>query len=195
MMRPLAATQGVSVTMMHRPTTCLSVLFALTIALGVGCGGEKETAAPSPAGSAEVAADPAAAAAPGAPTAEKTKVIEGADPTDERFTVTIDRPADAVVGTEAKVKITIVPKDPWHMNLEFPTSLAVNPPDGVSLAKAEQKKEDVLRLDEGGCEYEVGFTPSAAGEKSFTGKLKFAVCQDEACAPVTKDVEFRVAVK
>ena len=194
MMRPLAAAQGESPTMMHRPTIHVSVLFALTIALGAGCGGEKETAAPAPADSAEVAVAPAAAA-PSAPAAEKTKVIEGADPTDERFTVKIDPPADAAVGAEAKVKITIVPKDPWHMNLDFPTSLAVRPPDGVTLAKAEQKKEDVLRLDESGCEYEVGFTPSAAGEKSFTGKLKFAVCQDEACAPVTKDVEFRVAVK
>ncbi len=179
--------------MMHRPTTSLSVLFALTLALGAGCGGEKETAAPAPA-PAEVAAAPAAAT-PSAPATEKTKVIDGADPTDERFTLKIDSPADAAVGAESKVKITIVPKDPWHMNLDFPTSLAVRPPDGVTLAKAEQKKEDVLRLDESGCEYEVGFTPSAAGEKSFTGKLKFAVCQDEACAPVTKDVEFRVAVK
>ncbi len=176
-----------------------SVLSALALVFAVGCGGDKETAAPASSSAAEAAAGPAAgaddAAAPKAPEGEKTKVIDGPDPADERFTVKIDPPADASVGAEGKVKVTVLPKEPWHMNLDYPTSLAVNSPTDVKLAKESLAKEDVLRLEDSGLEYEVAFTPSAAGDKSFTGELKFAVCQDDACAPVTQAVDFRVAVK
>ena len=176
-----------------------SVLGALALVFAVGCGGDKETAAPASSSAAEAAAGPAAgaddAAAAKAPEGEKTKVIDGPDPADERFTVKIDPPADASVGAEGKVKVTVLPKDPWHMNLDYPTSLAVNSPTDVKLAKERLAKEDVLRLEDSGLEYEVAFTPSAAGDKSFTGELKFAVCQDDACAPVTQAVDFRVAVK
>ncbi|MCB9566600.1 MAG: hypothetical protein H6710_05205 [Myxococcales bacterium] len=165
----------------------------LALTLAVGCGGDKPTTAKAP----EAAPEKTEKTPETAPEAggEKVKTIEGGDPADDRFTLNIEPPADAAVGAEGKVKLSIVPTAPWHMNLDYPTTLAISPPSGVTLAKAELKKDDALRLDDGGCEYEVAFTPSAAGDASFTGKLKFAVCQDDACAPVEKDVEFRVAVK
>ena len=124
-----------------------------------------------------------------------TKVIAGEDPTAARYEMRVEPPADAVAGREGTVKVTIVPKAPWHMNLDFPTSLALSPPDGVTLAKAELKKADARKLDENSAEFDVKFTPAAAGDKQFTGKFKFAVCQDEACSPVTEVVAFKVAVK
>ncbi|MCA9661118.1 MAG: hypothetical protein KC486_22445 [Myxococcales bacterium] len=168
----------------------------LTLGASVGCGGDKETSAPAKDAEAAKPADGAAPADAAKPEiAEKTKVVDGADPADERFDLKIEPPADAAVGAEGKVKVTIVPKDPWHMNLDYPTSLAVSSPSDVTLAKDTLAKDDLLRLDDNGCEMEVAFTPTAAGDKAFTGQLKFAVCQDDACAPVTKDVEFKVAVK
>jgi len=191
-----SASPGERVKMTHRTTTAPLSLLALALAMTVGCGGDKETAAPASSSAAEASpATPAADAEKAPPVAEKTKVIEGGDPADDRYTLKIDPPAEAAVGAEGKVKVTVVPKAPWHMNLDYPTSLAMNPAADVTLAKAEQKMEDVLRLEESGCEYEVAFTPTAAGDKSFTGEIKFAVCQDDACAPVTKSVEFQVAVK
>jgi len=125
----------------------------------------------------------------------KTKVIEGAPPgSDERYALQIDAP-EAKAGQEAKVTVRVVPKDPWHMNLDFPTSLKLEAPAGITLANADMKKADAAKLDEKSCEFDVKFTPAAAGESRFTGKFKFAVCQDEACSPVTQDVEFKVAVK
>ena len=94
-----------------------------------------------------------------------------------------------------ELSVRVVPKQPWHMNLDFPTSLAIGAPDGVTLAKQELKKGDADKLDENSAEYSVKFTPAAAGDKAFTGKFKFAVCQDEACSPVTEEVAFKVAVK
>lgn len=138
--------------------------------------------------------EPTPAAEPG-DAEENVKVVEGAPPgKDDRYELSIDTP-EAKVGEEGKVTVKVVPKDPWHMNLDFPTSLKVEPPEGVQVAKAEQKKADAVTLDENSAQFDVAFTPTGAGDKTFTGKFKFAVCQDEACSPVTEDVEFKVAVK
>jgi hypothetical protein len=125
----------------------------------------------------------------------KTKVVEGAPPGGaENYALTIDAP-EAKAGQESTVKVRVVPKQPWHMNLDYPTSLKVEAPTGIALTKADMKKADATKLEEGSCEFDVKFTPASAGESTFTGKFKFAVCQDEACVPVTENVEFKVAVK
>ena len=41
----------------------------------------------------------------------------------------------------------------------------------------------------------MAFTAEKAGDTGFAGVLKFAVCRDEACAPVTEKVDFTVAVR
>ncbi len=186
---------------------------ALALLLG-GCSGESKPAAASPDGSKSAAADSAekpagdkagggvagvvdehkdaAASADG----EKVKVVEGPKAGgDERYDLLIEPPAEAKAGEAGKVTVKVVPKKPWHMNLDFPTSLKVDAPEGVTVANASQKKADAVKLDDEHCEFAVDFTPAAAGEQTFTGKFKFAVCQDEACAPVTEDLEFKVAVK
>ena len=126
--------------------------------------------------------------------AKKVKVVDGAAPSgDDRYELKIETP-EAESGKESKVTVRVVPKEPWHMNLDFPTSLKVEAPETVTLSKDDLKKADA-QLDEKACQFDVAFTPSAAGEQTFTGKFKFAVCQDEACSPVTEDLEFKAAVK
>lgn len=181
----------------------------LVIALGLGlsaCGGEAKPAAKTPAQSksaadegapadgksmGEVAADGVAAANAG----DKVKVVDGAAPGDDRYALQIEPPANATAGEKGEVVVRVVPKAPWHMNLDYPTSLSVDPSSGLTLANADMKKSDATRLDDESCEFAVGFTPTEAGEHTVTGKFKFAVCQDEACSPVTEDVSFKVAVK
>lgn len=180
---------------MFSPLRVISSLsFALVLA---ACGGESKPKAADAKSPDKAAPAPTAAADKdaGKPPDGGTKVIEGADPVDDRYTLRVEPPADAAAGREGTVKVTVVPKAPWHMNLDFPTTLAIGAPDGVTLAKAEMKKADADKLDENSAEYSVKFTPAAAGDKSFTGKFKFAVCQDEACSPVTEEVAFKVAVK
>ncbi len=125
----------------------------------------------------------------------KVKTIPGQDPADDRFALSIEPPAEAAAGAESVVKIKVLPKEPWHMNHDYPITLKIDPPGGVALAKTEQKKGDAVKFEDSGCEFDVSFTPSEAGEKTFSGQFRFAICQDEACAPVTESVEFRVAVK
>lgn len=81
------------------------------------------------------------------------------------------------------------------MNLDFPTSLKLDPPEGIALGKADLKKADATKLDDESCQFDVTYTPSKPGEQVITGTFKFAVCQDEACSPVTENVELKVAVK
>jgi len=181
----------------------------LALALSAACSGESKPAATSPAPegaktaeAAKPGAEPAEAAKPGAEPAEaaaegdKVKVVEGKAPgTDDRYALQIEPPAEAAAGQEAEVVVRVVPKEPWHMNLDFPTSLKLTPPDGITLANANLKKGDARTLDDSACEFAVKVTPGAAGEHTVTGQLKFAVCQDDACSPVTEDVELKVAAK
>jgi hypothetical protein len=189
----------------------VSALLLGALALSLACSGDPKPTAASPDGTDKAApaaetakpdedgslADKAAQAKADAQAAgEKVKVVEGtAAGGDERYDLLVQPPADAKAGQEGAVTVKVVPKQPWHMNLDFPTSLKMQAPEGVTLVNAEQKKADAVKLDEENCEFAVKFTPSAAGEQSFTGKFKFAVCQDEACAPVTEELEFKVAVK
>lgn len=157
-------------------------------------------AAPTPEGKdapkAEPVADKGADAASDKTAAaggEKVKVVDGAGG-DDRYALQIQPPADAKAGVEGTAVVKVVPKEPWHMNLEYPTSLKITAPDGLSVVNADLKKGDA-KLDESACEFAVTFNPEAAGEHEVSGKFKFAVCKDEACSPVTEEVQFKVAVK
>ena len=172
-----------------QPLGRLSVL--LVGALALGCAGDKQ-AAPAK-GAAEPTAKAPVASAP--PEANKIKEIEGKDPVDDRYTLTIEPPSEVTVGAASVVRVKVVPKAPWHMNLDFPTSLAVRAPADVTVARPEQRKPEAVRLDDNGAEFAIDFTPASAGDKSFTGTFKFAVCQDDACSQVNEDLEFKVAVK
>lgn len=176
----------------------ITLRISLLVLALAACGGEQKQAGPdakAPDAGKTAATTPQTPAATPPAGADKVKVVEGAEPGDDRYALRVEPPSDAAVGREGVVKVSVVPKQPWHMNLDFPTKLAVTAPEGVNVVKAEQAKADALKLDENSAEFAVKFTPSSAGDKSFAGEFKFAVCQDEACSPVTEKVEFKVAVK
>jgi hypothetical protein len=176
------------------PTRSLQILL-VAFAVVAACDKTPETKAPPSSGGDQAKkAEPAADAEPEPEDGDKTKVVEGAPPGgDERYALQIETP-EAQSGQESKVTVRVVPKEPWHMNLDYPTSLAVNAGQDVALAKDKLKKADA-ELSEKSCAFDVAFTPKQAGDAKFTGEFKFAVCQDEACAPVTENLEFQVAVK
>lgn len=178
-------------------TSTTSACALLLLCLSVACGGDQKPTTPDAkapdAGKTAGKTEPAKVADPPKAEDPKVKVVDG--PGDDRFALRITPPADAAVGREGVVTIAAVPQGPWHINLDFPTKLALSAPDGVTLAKTELAKGDAAKLDEKSAEFAVKFTPSSAGDKQFTGEFKFAVCQDEACSPVTEKVDFKVAVK
>jgi len=101
----------------------------------------------------------------------------------------------AKANERAVVKVSIAPKGAYHVNTEYPVKLTLTAPDGVKLDKEKQTKGDAKRFEKAGLDFEVGFTASGAGKKSFTGELKFAVCTDTDCKPSSEKVAFDVDVK
>jgi hypothetical protein len=180
---------------MPASSTSVATVLAAVLAAAVGCDSKPASSAPqggtaSPAKTdgGHATAETKTAAGPGG---EKVKVVEGGG--DDRYALSYDTP-EATAGQEASVTVRVVPKQPWHMNLDFPTSLKLEPPAGVTLASASLKKSDA-KLDESACSFDVKFTAAKPGDQTISGEFKFAVCQDEACSPVTETVEFKVAVK
>lgn len=183
------------------------ILIAATIFgfITAGCGSDtQKNGASSPDDKKVVAAEPGAEDEPAGPAKIEGKPVDGGggNPAvkdggegEDRYTLQVEPPSAAKAGEPGVVKVKVLPKAPWHMNLDYPTKLTVEAPTGVELAKAEQKKADAKALTDETCEFDVAFTAADAGDKSFTGKFKFAICQDEACSPVQEDIEFQVAVK
>src|SRR5688572_3583684 len=168
--------------MMQRRHTSYSIALG-ALALVLACGGESKPAATAPNGSSDKDAadktdggkpigeqvDAAKAGVQGENQPEKVKVVNGAPAgDDDRYALQIDTP-EMKTGQAGSVVVRVVPKEPWHMNLDFPTSLKINAPAGVKLTNADLKKADAKKLDESACEFAVEVTPSAAGEQSFTG--------------------------
>jgi hypothetical protein len=185
-----------------RRTLTAAILFGFT---ATACGGDaQQNGASSPDDKKVAAADEGAAKDPGPGKIEGTPVDgaggnpavkQGEGAGEDRYTLQVEPPTEAKAGEAGVVTVKVLPKAPWHMNLDYPTKLTVEAPSGVELAKSEQKKADAKALTAETCEFDVAFTAADAGDKSFTGKFKFAICQDEACSPVQEDIEFQVAVK
>ncbi len=107
------------------------------------------------------------------------------------YTITV-APVKAKAGQPATASVVIKPAAGFHMNKEFPTSLKLKPPEGVTVAKASLNKGDA-KLDEQEARFEVVATAATAGRKEIPGDLRFAVCSSTSCdpqrAPITVQLE------
>jgi hypothetical protein len=98
-------------------------------------------------------------------------------------------------GQRTIVKVHLTPAAGYHMNKDFPTSLALVPPQGVTLEKQKLTKADAARWEEAGGDFDVALTAADPGSKTVTGELKFAVCTATSCDPKKENVSFTVVVK
>jgi hypothetical protein len=179
------------------------IVFAIA-ALAASCAKDADN---KPATASPGEAAPGAAAEPGktgAPEvaigANKVKHFEA--PKDARtladtseFTLALEAPDAVATGASGVFKVNVIPKEGWKLNEEFETRLKVSPPEGVSIEKPNQGKGDAESWSPKGARWAVGFTPSSAGAKSFTGKVRFAVCTETTCNPRQHELAFAVDVK
>src|SRR5579864_5114581 len=91
------------------------------------------------------------------------------------YVLKVDAPP-AKKGQKAIAKIKITPGGGYHLNKEYPTSLALTPPSGVTVDKAKLTAKDATKWEEQGGEFDVGYTAQNAGKQKVTGEIKFAVC-------------------
>ena len=111
----------------------------------------------------------------------------GAAVAGDQYDLSVTAPA-AKVNERAVAKVSLAPKGAYHVNTEYPVKLKMTAPDGVTLDKDTLKGPDAKRFEKAGLDFEVAFTAAASGKKSFAGELKFAVCTDTDCKPVTEKV-------
>jgi hypothetical protein len=104
-------------------------------------------------------------------------------------------PPSAKQGERAEARVKVEPQTGFHINTDYPIKLRLDAPDGVTLEKGTQRKDDAVRFDKDGAEFAVGFTAAAAGKKTITGEFKFAVCTDTNCVPKVEAISFDVDVK
>ena len=109
------------------------------------------------------------------------------------YTLTIAK-VSAVKGQPATAQVVIKPAAGYHINKDFPTSLKLNPPAGVTLAKAELKKADA-KLSETEGSFAVTLTAANAGAQKIPGELRFAVCTETTCDPQRSSVNIELDVK
>jgi hypothetical protein len=110
------------------------------------------------------------------------------------YALKVDAPP-AKKGQQAVAKIKITPGAGFHINKEYPTSLALHPPAGVTVAKSKLGAKDAARWEEKGGEFDVSYTAKHPGKQVVTGELKFAVCSVNSCNPQTSTVSFEIDVK
>ncbi len=109
------------------------------------------------------------------------------------YTLSIAK-VSAKKGQPATTQVVIKPAAGYHINKDFPTSLKLNPPAGVTLAKAELKKADA-KLSETEGSFEVTLTADKTGAQTVPGELKFAVCTETTCDPQRSPVAIELDVK
>jgi hypothetical protein len=94
----------------------------------------------------------------------------------------------ATVGAKGKTSVTLVGKNGWHLNEEFPVALKLAPGAGVTVDKAKLDRKDLAASTKDSARFDVAFTASEPGRKTIDAEATFAVCQEEACKPVKEKV-------
>jgi hypothetical protein len=113
---------------------------------------------------------------------------------DASYAVKVEAPA-AKKGQRAVAHLKITPGAGYHMNKEYPTSLTLTPPAGVTLDKAKLAAKDAAKWEEQGGQFDLGYTAAQAGKQTVTGELKFAVCSANSCDPKKSPVTIELDVK
>lgn len=140
-----------------------------------------------------VAADRAESSSPASTQLEPAS--RGASVSEKSFQVAVAVPDKVARGTKGTVRVSVKPKPGWKLNEEFPTKLTVSAPAGVTVEKAKQRKGDAKHFSTKMGEFDVAFTSSSPGDKSFDAKFKFAVCTDSSCDPKTVKLSWVVSVE
>jgi hypothetical protein len=115
-------------------------------------------------------------------------------PPDASYVLKVDA-APSKKGEKAVAKIKITPGGGYHLNKEYPTSLALTPPSGVTVEKAKLTVKDAAKWEEQGGEFDVAYTAQNAGKQKVTGEIKFAVCSATTCDPKKSLLTFEIDVK
>ena len=163
------------------------------------CGGSGGTAAggadPAPAAPANAPAP----AAPAAPAPAAPAAAAEAAPTDKIEDPTFVLAATPVgtysAGKLGSVAISLTPRGVYHVNEDYPISIALTGDAALQFPKPQLGKAESAEFSEKVARFDVPVTPAAAGKHALTAKVKFAVCTPENCVPDERTLALALAVE
>lgn len=114
-------------------------------------------------------------------------------------TLTIDK-VDASAGAQATAGVKVSPATGYHMSTDFPISLCLEPPAGVTVAKTtfssgKGQQGDADQFSEQALAFSVKATAEKPGSYEVKGIFKFGVCDKESCHPKKQPITITVAAK
>lgn len=92
------------------------------------------------------------------------------------------------VGGEGRVDVRLAGRNGYHVNQEYPIELALQPAEGLKLAKTKLVRADASAFEEAQAVFPVALTPESAGRKALHGTLNFSVCNPQNCLLERQDV-------
>lgn len=138
-------------------------LFGLTVILALlGCSRVASSSA-----------DPAGAPA-GAAAAPATR-------TTAAYALTLKTPTAVKKGAQSAAEIQVVPRKPYHINLEFPLKLIVAGPATARPTQLTMSAKQASKLTKSELVLRPAFTLGSPGAHAFSGTLRFSVCTDAMC--------------
>jgi hypothetical protein len=141
------------------------------------CGGEEAPASSAP--TTETPAPPAEARA------------SWAEP---NFTLVGTAPEALTAGTAGAFEIVLTPLGEYHVNREYPWTVSVTGPEGVTLPQPTLESGSAAEMTDTVARFSVPFTASTAGTHHMVASVDFGICTDEGCQFETRAVAVDVTV-
>jgi hypothetical protein len=96
-------------------------------------------------------------------------------------------------GQEGHFDIRLAATGNYHVNQDYPISIQVTGPDGVTLPRATLARPEAAEFSETVARFEVPFT-ATAGHHELRALVDFAVCTPESCMPDTRTLAIALDV-
>ena len=176
--------------MTQRRSWFVLMLCAALAACGSSGGGAASGDQPAAAPVAPAPVPAAPAPAPAAPAAAPTDKVD--DPT---FVLAATPVGAYSAGKLGSVAISLTPRGVYHVNMDYPISIALSGDPALQFPKAQMGKAETAEFSEKDARFDVPVTPQAAGKHALTAKVKFAVCTPENCVPDERTLALALAVE
>jgi hypothetical protein len=103
------------------------------------------------------------------------------------FELRSDAAGPFTAGQEGHFTIRLTPRGAYHVNHDYPISVTLTGPSGVTFPHSTLSGADAQTFTEQLAAFDVPFT-APAGAQHVTALVDFAVCTPEACMPDTRTV-------
>ncbi|MBK7155946.1 MAG: hypothetical protein IPH72_29905 [Sandaracinaceae bacterium] len=97
-------------------------------------------------------------------------------------------------GEVGQFAIELTGRDGWHVNMEYPTVVQLEG-EGLSFPSPRLERAQAAQFAEERVRFDVPFTPAAAGDRSVTARVQFAMCNPSNCVPEERTLTLALAVQ